>query len=172
MPLRVLCTVPVIQNAVFVRQRPFDQSLDVRHQAAAAFGQAVFYLGRYLSINFSLEHTVRFQRAEGDRQHALRDIADRPLDVAEAHDTVRMQGDQHERRPFVAQSAQHVSDRTDSVAVKILHFFRSPNDLTTSNRYSRVIGLFRGAFLYLYRRKPTFAIYKYNRLTNKNYRFI
>jgi len=31
---------------------------------------------------------------------------DRPLDVAEAHDTVRMQGDQHERRPFVAQSAQ------------------------------------------------------------------
>jgi len=78
---------------------------------------------------------------------------------------------QRERRPFVAQSAQHVSDRTDSVAVKILHFFRSPNDLTTSNRYSRVIGLFRGAFLYLYRRKPTFAIYKYNRLTNKNYRF-
>ena len=94
------------------------------------------------------------------------------MDVAEAHDTVHMQGDQHERRPFVAQSAQHVSDRTDSVAVKILHFFRSPNDLTTSNRYSRVIGLFRGAFLYLYRRKPTFAIYKYNRLTDKNYRFI
>ena len=64
-------------------------------------------------------------QAQRDGQHAVRNVAQRAVNLAETHHAVGVERQQHQHRPFVPQPAQYVPDRAATRGREILQtFFR------------------------------------------------
>ena len=91
----------VVHNAVHVFPGPFNQSLQMRHKASAAFGQAVFHPRRDFGKYLPCHQTEIFKTTKRHGQHPLLYGDYGPLDVVESHRAVCIQAYHNQHGPFI-----------------------------------------------------------------------
>src|SRR6185503_17836957 len=93
-----------------VLPRPQPNAADRFEQRAAELGQLVFHLRRDGREYGAGDEPVALQAPQGERQHALRDRAERATDFVEAPRTLT-ELDDNQNGPLVADPGQHLADR-------------------------------------------------------------
>ena len=103
----------------------FEAAQDLGCGPFTALRKVILHPRRHLGIDFAADHPVGFERPQGDGQHAVRNVAQRAVDLAETHHAVGVQRQQHQHRPLVPQPAQDIPDGTTARGRKIPKtFFR------------------------------------------------
>ena len=100
-------------DGLHVRRGPFGQPLDQRDEGASRRREGVVDPGRDDRKDRAGDEPVGLQGAERRRQHARRYVGDRAAQFAEAHGFVLAQDQDHEQRPFVAETGDDVAYGAD-----------------------------------------------------------
>ena len=84
----------------------------MRHQAFARLGERVLHAGRYLGIELPADQVQLLQAFERLRQHLLRTIGHIATKAVEPHRPVQIEVVQDQKRPFVAEFLDYITDGT------------------------------------------------------------
>ena len=89
---------------------PIDEVRHRLQQGLAQRGQTIFDARRLGWKDMAGDQSVALQIAQGLGEHALGDVADCAVQLAEAL-RLRREGHDHEYAPFVADAVEHVAHR-------------------------------------------------------------
>ena len=100
-----------------MRLGPTDELLKGGDERLASVGETVLHARRHLGIDLAPHEMTCLQLLERLGEHLLRAVAHEGVQLVEAHHTrlTPVQGVKYEHRPFVAETADDLSDGTSEI---------------------------------------------------------